>query len=148
VTNFTVDTNILIYSVDPTETTKHNISKRLMAQAYLQGGPLPLQCLAEFYAACTKKRHLASAGKVAEVVHRAMESMRIINSSSEDVLDAIHNHQQHNIQFFDALLIATARRAGCHTFFTEDMQDGRTLKGINLCNPFLLSAEELDGLLT
>ncbi len=73
-TNFTVDTNILIYSVDPTDSTKHSIAKTVMTSVYSRGGSLPLQCLSEFYAACAKK-HLAPLDKIAEVVDRAINSM-------------------------------------------------------------------------
>jgi predicted nucleic acid-binding protein len=52
-------------------------------------------------------------------------------------------HQQDGLQFFDALLVCTARRAGCHTFLTEDMQNDRTLDGITIRNPFLLSSADL-----
>jgi len=74
--------------------------------------------------------------------------MEVIPSTVEDLMSAMQIHQQHGIQFFDALLIATARRAGCHTFFTEDMQDGRSFEGITIRSPFRLSQEELSRLLT
>ena len=135
-TNLTVDTNILIYSVDPTDAVKHAIAKTLMASVYLGGGPLPLQCLTEFYAVCAKKAHLATSNRIAEVVADASQSMQIFPASHEDLLAAMKIHQQHRIQFFDALLLATARRAGCRIILSEDVQDGRDYDGITVRNPF------------
>jgi predicted nucleic acid-binding protein len=136
VTNLTVDTNILIYSIDPTDAVKHTIAKTLMADVYLGGGPLSLQCLTEFYAVCTRKAHLATSNQVAEVVANASDSMQIFPASHEDLFAAMKIHQQHRIQFFDALLLATARRVGCNVMLSEDVQDGHDYDGITVRNPF------------
>jgi predicted nucleic acid-binding protein len=136
VTDLTVDTNILIYSIDPTDEVKHTIAKTVMAEVYLRGGPLPLQCLTEFYAACTRKAHLATSHRIAEVVANASESMQIFPASHEDLFAAMQIHQQHRIQFFDALLLATARRAVCKVMLSEDVQDGHDYDGITVRNPF------------
>jgi predicted nucleic acid-binding protein len=37
---------------------------------------------------------------------------------------------------FDALLLATARQAGCTVALSEDMHDGARLDGIVVRNPF------------
>jgi predicted nucleic acid-binding protein len=37
---------------------------------------------------------------------------------------------------FDALLLATARQAGCTIMLSEDMHDGAGLDGIVVRNPF------------
>ncbi len=146
-TNFTVDTNILIYSIDPTDAAKHRIARTIMARVYSSTAFLPLQCLSEFYAVCVRKKLLARVSQISEVVSRAIESSEVIPYSPEDLLAAIQLHQQHHLQFFDALLISTAKRSGCQTLFTEDMQNGRALEGITLINPFHLTPEELDRLL-
>jgi predicted nucleic acid-binding protein len=38
--------------------------------------------------------------------------------------------------YWDALLIATAAEAGCTLILTEDLQDGSTLSGVSIHNPF------------
>lgn len=43
---------------------------------------------------------------------------------------------QHNLPYWDALLWATVRRAGCRYLLSEDFQDGRTLDGVTFVDPF------------
>jgi predicted nucleic acid-binding protein len=62
--------------------------------------------------------------------------------------EALITQQQHGLQFWDAMLWATARRAGCSLIATEDFQDGRTLGGVTFRNPFKLSDAEWNALLT
>jgi len=143
----TVDTNILIYAVDIDAGSKHVLAARVVEILSEHKSVLPLQCLSEFYQATTKK-HTLEAADAASLVQQFHASMEVIPSTVEDLMSAMQIHQQHSVQFFDALLIATARRAGCHTFFTEDMQDGRSFEGITIRSPFRLSPEELSRLLT
>lgn len=37
---------------------------------------------------------------------------------------------------WDAMILSAALGAGCKTVFTEDMQDGREVEGLTICNPF------------
>jgi len=55
-----------------------------------------------------------------------------------DAMDAVENHR---FSFWDAMLWATARRIGCVAIFSEDMQDGRRLRGVEFINPFAADAE-------
>lgn len=141
----TVDTNILIYAVDADSGPKHLIAKVLVDSLGSNSGVLPLQCLSEFYRAVTRKHVLADADATA-FVRQFHAAMQIVPAIFEDTVSAMQWNQQHGLQFFDALLIATARRAGCRTFFSEDMQNGRSIEGITLYNPFLLSPEELESI--
>jgi predicted nucleic acid-binding protein len=38
--------------------------------------------------------------------------------------------------FYDALIVAGALRAGCTRLYSEDMQEGRTVRGVTIENPF------------
>ena len=38
--------------------------------------------------------------------------------------------------FWDAMLWATARRAGVGVLVSEDFQDGQTIEGVRIVNPF------------
>jgi predicted nucleic acid-binding protein len=42
----------------------------------------------------------------------------------------------HRISFWDAMLWAVAREAGCCYVLSEDFQNGRTLGGVTFVNPF------------
>jgi predicted nucleic acid-binding protein len=38
--------------------------------------------------------------------------------------------------FYDSLIIAAAVDTGCSTLLSEDLQDGRTVQGVKIVNPF------------
>jgi predicted nucleic acid-binding protein len=38
--------------------------------------------------------------------------------------------------YWDALLVATAREAGCSVMLTEDLADGANFGGVHIHNPF------------
>jgi len=58
-------------------------------------------------------------------------------TADEDDLDrAMRAVDDHRLSLWDAMLWATARRAGCRLVLSEDFQDGRDLGGVLFVNPF------------
>jgi len=57
-----------------------------------------------------------------------------------DAMDAVADH---GWSFWDAMIWATAKRAGCRLLISEDGQNGRTLGGVTIVNPFLPSSSAL-----
>ena len=144
--NFTVDTNVLIYAIDSSQGSKHKLATKLLLRAAIMRQPLMLQSLNEFAAVVTRKR-LVSASQVVKILRFHEKSFDIIPPNSEDLFAAVHAQQAHNLSFFDALLWATSKRAGCRLLLTEDFQDGRSLEGVHFVNPFKLSLRELKALI-
>ena len=54
----------------------------------------------------------------------------------ESFREAIAATRRHAIPFWDAMLWATVKAAGCRFLLTEDLQDGRDLEGVRFVNPF------------
>ena len=54
----------------------------------------------------------------------------------DDLLAASELCERDKIQFWDALVIRTAQRAGASTLWSEDLQDGRQFGGVRIRNPF------------
>jgi predicted nucleic acid-binding protein len=144
--SFTLDTNILIYSADRSDASKHALAERLVARLVQRRGAIPLQCLNEFYRATTKKRLLTKA-EASAIVERLLLSVNTIASSASDSREAMRIHDAHTTQFFDALLLATSTRAGCTIFLSEDLQDGQTFGALTVRNPFKMTGAELATLL-
>jgi predicted nucleic acid-binding protein len=67
---------------------------------------------------------------------------RVTNGARRDrtdescLIDAMDAVAGHGWSFWDAMMWATARRAGCRLLLSEDGDDGRTLGGVTLVNPF------------
>ena len=56
------------------------------------------------------------------------------------LIDAIDAVERHRFSFWDAMLWAAARRAGCSAILSEDMQHGQRLGGVVFLNPFAADA--------
>lgn len=52
---------------------------------------------------------------------------------------------RYGVQWWDALLLASANAAGCHLFFSEDLNDGQTYGGVTAINPFRHRPEDVLG---
>ena len=74
--------------------------------------------------------------------------LQIIPPEGADLKDAMRLNQQHGLQFFDALLLSTAARAGCSEFYSEDLQHGRSFGAMQVMDPFKLNDLEFDQFLT
>ena len=49
---------------------------------------------------------------------------------------AIDLHRLHNFSFWDALILRSAKQAGCSVLLSEDMQGAREVDGVTIVNPF------------
>ena len=130
-----IDSNILIYAYDRTAGRRHSEATRLMARAALGDCIVTLQCLAEFVHVTSRKRKLSLA-EAASVVSNLRLTFAVVAASVDALEAAIAATRSHRLSFWDAMLWATVRRAGCELLLTEDMQDGRRLGGVTFVNPF------------
>lgn len=62
--------------------------------------------------------------------------MAVENATPQDLAHALRAVGEHGLSFWDALLWATVRRAGVGLLISEDFQDGRTIEGVRVINPF------------
>ena len=53
-----------------------------------------------------------------------------------DLSAALEAVRAHRLAFWDAMLWASARRAGVRHMLTEDLQDGLASQGVRFINPF------------
>ena len=53
------------------------------------------------------------------------------------VLDAVDIADRFQISYFDAQIVAAAKRMQCKTIYTEDLSSGQDYGGVKALNPFL-----------
>ena len=133
---FFVDTNVLIYALDP-----RDAGKQAAAQAWLtrcwneRSGRISVQVLNEFYVNVVR---ILGAGFRA----RAREEVRALYSWSPWAVDtaaleaAWSLADDYSISHWDALIVASAVQQGCETLLSEDMQHGQVIDGVTIVNPF------------
>ena len=132
---FSLDTNILVYAVDRDGGERHLRSIELVGRAAERDCVLTLQSLAEFFHATTRK-NLLGPSDAGSFVRDWLEVFEVVPATSAALADAMSAVDEHRLSFWDAMLWATARQAGCSAIVSEDMQHGRRLGGVEFVNPF------------
>jgi predicted nucleic acid-binding protein len=130
----TFDSNILVYTLSRAD-PRHAAAASLLARATRADCVQTLQSLAECFRVITTKLRLDPRQARAEI--DGFRTAFPVCTADEDDLDrAMRAVEGHNLSFWDAMLWATARRAGCRLLLSEDFQDGRDLGGVLFLNPF------------
>jgi predicted nucleic acid-binding protein len=124
------DSNILIYA--------YSIDRRRQRaiEVLAPGGSISAQVLNEFTNVLRKKQkqewpiiELAVAS-----IHQHFPDIEPLTAQTHAAALALA--RDHGFAFYDALIIASALEAGCDTLHSEDLQDGRSIGGLAIVNPF------------
>src|SRR5213594_4780983 len=132
----TFDTNILVYTLPDPANTKRDAARELLIRgAQPEASILLLQSLAEFSYVALRKFRL-SIDSIERRVRDWRQAIPVHAAGEPELLDALNLVRDHRIDFWDALLCATASRAGLDYLFSEHLQDGRRFGGLTIVNPF------------
>jgi predicted nucleic acid-binding protein len=132
---YTLDTNILVYSIDRTAGPRHELAKQIMSRAAPGPCCLTLQSVSEFFAVATRKGMMDSA-EAAAVAESMTDLFPTAAASVSSVRTALATAVSGRASYWDALLVITAAEAGCTAILTEDFADDSTLAGVRVINPF------------
>ena len=145
-TRVALDSNILIYAELEPDSEKGMRSAELILRA-ARDGVIPVQVLGEYLRFIQRRVPAAfeDAIRQAAIFQAAFltppTTAAIVNTASELA-------RAHRMQLWDGVVCAAAAEAGAKVLMTEDMQDGRTIDGLRLINPFAAAnAEAVEALL-
>jgi predicted nucleic acid-binding protein len=130
------DANVLVYSTGQAEDERSARALEVLERGLrTPGAVLLLQSLAEFSNVTIRKSRLpiATVVKVVADWRAALPVHALAEADFDTALEAVARHR---LAFWDAMLRATARRAGVRYLLTEDFQDERELGGVTFVNPF------------
>ena len=132
-----VDTNVLLYAHDASETEKQPIARALLEELWAdRSGVLSSQVLQEFYVVATRKFHPPMRRSEARELTVLYATWPVVLIDVGLIVDASALEERAQLSFWDALIIEAARRAGAVRLVSEDLQDGRLIAGIAIENPF------------
>lgn len=126
-----LDTNVLVY-VFAAEDVRSERAERLLEQ----GGAVSVQVLNEFVNVMRRKLQRDWA-EIAEAVH----CLRVLLSEPLPLTIETHDTafrlaRDRGFAFYDSLIVAAALQAKSPILYTEDLQDGLTIEGLTIRNPF------------
>ena len=132
-----VDTNVFVYVRDATEPDKQSRAAEWLAALWrARAGRTSVQVLNEFYVTTTQK--------LAPGLDRALarQDVKSLLAWQPEALDArvteaaFIEQDAFRLSFWDALIVAAARKAGCTHLLSEDLHDGQDLGKLVVVNPF------------
>ena len=130
------DTNVLVYTDDKAAPAKQRRAVQLVAEHRLATtGVVSLQVLQEYFVTVTRKLQVDA--KIARRKVELLAEFDVVAPDVADVLAAIDLHRLYGVRFWDALVLRSAKQAGCKILFSEDMQAAQEIDGIRIENPFL-----------
>jgi predicted nucleic acid-binding protein len=133
-----VDTNVLVYTVDPSEPEKRALAGDLLERVMVSRALiLSPQSLNECYRIVTDRRRLMPREDARRFVS-ALVSFCVAPSGYEVTRQAWRIQDATNYTWWDCMLLSSALLAGAEYFLSEDMQHERRLEGMTILDPFRL----------
>ena len=134
-----LDTNILVYSLDPVDPRKARIAEELVTRGVgSRMGVISYQVVQEFMN--VSLRQFKATMTVAELelyFFKVLLPMMTIPSSSGLFLEGLRLQAAGQIAWYDSLVVAAAIQGGCEVLYSENMQHGRRFGDLVIQNPFL-----------
>lgn len=132
-----LDSNLLVYSDDGGQPEKQKAALALIERCRFQkSGVVSTQVLQEYFVIATRKLGVPSA--IARRKVEIFSHFHLALISLDDILAAIDLHRLHQFSLWDALILRCALQSGCTVLYSEDLQHGRRLDGLEIVNPFQL----------
>lgn len=126
-----LDTNVIIYAF-----AKDDPRGRTAEALVASGGTVSVQVLNEFVNVSRRKlgRTWAEIQKQLNVLQTLLDAPVPITIDLHRA--AVEIARDHQLGFYDSLVVAASVSAKCSILYSEDMQDGRSIEGITIRNPF------------
>ena len=132
---FALDSNVFVYSFIRDDPERHSAAAELIRLSADADCVLPLQVVGEFLNAIRRKQPKLFSDACAQA-ERWCSVLPIAETRVPDMIAGAQLARRFHLQFWDSVLCAVAQTAGAEVLLTEDMQDGQTIDGLRIINPF------------
>ena len=132
-----VDTNILLYARDAAQPNKQPVAAAWMRNLWTNRlGCLSYQVLQEFYVNATQKLRPGMPIELARQDVRNLLAWRPLSTDSALIEASWGLMDRFGFSWWDAQIVAAARRCNARFLLSEDMQHGLRVDGLQILNPF------------
>jgi predicted nucleic acid-binding protein len=131
-----VDTNILVYAAtsdDARSAVALTLVRELMLREALRTST---QVLQEFFAVVTRKMEARFTNEQAIAFLDMWAAFPVVLLDYPAIREAAQLSAAHAFSFWDSLILAAARRSGAARIYTEDLQHGQIILGMQVIDPF------------
>lgn len=135
--DFLLDTNLLVYTMDPREPEKRIRARRIAEHLIRrENAILSSQALSEFCNVCLRKlRPRLTPEEVEQEVEKLVETFPIIPLTAEITLEALRGVRECQMPYYDAQIWAFARLGQIPTVLSEDFNPGATIEDVAFLDP-------------
>ncbi len=132
-----LDTNVLLYAYDSTAGARHTQASALVLRLARSGeAAISVQVLQEFYVNAVRKIAEPMSPSVARERLRAFSRWKVHTPMSDDVLAASTLSEDHQLSFWDALIVRSASALECSVLWTDDLNPSQVISGVEVRSPF------------
>ena len=130
------DTNVLVYAEDQDEPEKRAIALKLLAEHIAEDDiVLSAQVLNEFYVNVRRLKRPLDAAQALNALEQ-LAAFPVVPVTADLVVAAAAASERYQVSHWDALILETARAAGCTVVLSEDLNDEQDYGGVRVENPF------------
>jgi predicted nucleic acid-binding protein len=148
-----VDTNVLVYRVDPRDPLKQKVAIDLLREGiHADRVFIAHQSVLEFVAAVTRPQAELGGAPLLERADALLEAeallaeFPVLYPNRETLRTAIRGAATYGLQWFDAHLWACAEVNGLAEILSEDFQHGRHYGSVRALNPFSVASGRVSEL--
>lgn len=130
-----LDTNVIVYAEIEPDSDKGHFGRQLVNACIHHDGIIAAQVLGELLAVVRRKKPelLPHARGVVKDLAEALETSP---TTREVMCAAATLSSEHGLQIWDAVICVASADAGGTHLLSEDLQDGSSVAGLTIVNPF------------
>ncbi len=131
-----LDTNVLLYafSTAPRDAAKATIARDWISR---EDWGVTMQVLQEFYVNAVRAPGALSHDDALAMIEEIASSRPVAATDLPLMRHALQLKGSYGIAYWDAAVVAGARRLGASVLITEDLSDGQNYGGVQVVNPFV-----------
>jgi predicted nucleic acid-binding protein len=130
-----LDTNVLVYAFS---NAGRDAAKARMAREWInrEDWGVTVQVLQEFYVNAIRTPHQLGHDEAIAMIEEIASSRPVIGADLALMRLALQIKRRYGIAYWDASVIAGARRLGAAVLVSEDLSHGQDYGGVRVLNPF------------
>lgn len=136
---FFLDTNIFVYTFDPSEPRKAATAEQLIRTALSTGnGLISYQVVQEFLNVALRRFSPPMSPVEAEqYLGTVFQPLISVHPSISLCSEALRIHSSSRLSWYDSLIVGAALQTKCDLLYSEDLQHGQRFGNLRIVNPFV-----------
>ena len=136
---FFLDTNIFVYSFDTGAPAKSRQAFKLIREAVAtRKGVVSYQVVQEFLNVALRRfAHPMTPAEAEQYLAQVFRPLLAVHSSPALYAEALRLIGRYSLSWYDSLIVAAALESKCSVLYSEDLQHGQEIAGLEIKNPFV-----------